>query len=96
MTILRKPVGLHMVLEIVRSEIIQLEKDRIADVNRSSLNHQYYFGELESMSNHVLKSTNAKLRSSSKSSKTFAFLHRRCNLSIEQLDRHLKTKRYHK
>lgn len=95
-TILRKLVGLQIILEIVRNEITQSEKDRIADVNRSSLNHQYYFDEPGSMLNHGLKSTDAKLRSSSKISKTFTFLRRRCNLSIEQLDRHLKTKRYHK
>lgn len=92
-TILRKPVALHIILNIVHSEITQSEQERIADVNRSVLNHHYYFNELEPLLNHGLRSTNAKLRGSAKTSKTFTFLSRRCNLSIEQLDRHLKAKR---
>jgi hypothetical protein len=95
-TILRKPVELQLILEIVRSEITQSEKDRIVDVNRATLNHHYYFNQLESLLKHGLKGTNAKLRVSSKTSRTFAFLSKRCGLSIEQLDRHLKTKQHHK
>lgn len=94
-TILRKPVGLQIILEIVRSEITQSEKAQIVDVNRSSLNYHYYFNELESLLKYWLKGTNAKLRVSSKTSRTFTFLSKRCGLSIEQLDRHLKTKQHH-
>lgn len=81
-TILRKPVALHIILEIVQSEVNQSKKDNIFDETRSTLNHHYYLSELELLLSHRLKSTHAKLHGSSKTSKTFAFLSRRCNLRI--------------